>query len=248
MRRARPVDRRAGIRAGFNTTLRRNATDPSLRMRLMRHKSIELGLGTYDKVEVDELRRELERLPVATALRAAAGAESVTVPVTVRSGPTTADAGRSGPFDPASPAITESANGARTRGSRPALAAAGRSGPEPTAHPQNVGPAGLAGTRRGPRPRRVAPWPAGTAAPAPPGAEAVGPAGLEPAIVESEASADSRVVQRGRGETSTSASTPAAAAWRLTEAVREVLSGEPSPLSRSVRRDLARLLVEAPPE
>lgn len=82
-----------GIRAGFNTTLRRNATDPSLRMRLMRHKSTDLGLGTYDKVEVDELRRELERLPVAPALRIAAGAEGVTVP----SWPLGAAAGRSGP-------------------------------------------------------------------------------------------------------------------------------------------------------
>lgn len=63
-----------GIRAGFNTTLRRNATDPSLRMRLMRHKTTDLGLGTYDKIEVDELRRELERLPVASTLRLAAGA------------------------------------------------------------------------------------------------------------------------------------------------------------------------------
>ncbi|MCA8948424.1 MAG: site-specific integrase [Planctomycetes bacterium] len=132
-----------GIRAGFNTTLRRNATDPSLRMRLMRHKSTDLGLGTYDKVEVDELRRELGRLPVASALRAAAGAESVTVPVTVRSGPTGADAGRSGPFDPSTRATTESPNVAHTWPSRPPLAAAGRSWPEPTAHLQNVGPAGL---------------------------------------------------------------------------------------------------------
>lgn len=30
-------------------------------------------MGVYDKVETDELRRELERLPVANALRAAAG-------------------------------------------------------------------------------------------------------------------------------------------------------------------------------
>ena len=43
-------------------------------MRLMRHRTADLGLGTYDKVEVDELRRELERLPVASTLRLAAGA------------------------------------------------------------------------------------------------------------------------------------------------------------------------------
>jgi integrase len=63
-----------GIRSGFATTLRRNATDPALRMRLMRHRTADLTFGTYDKVETDELRRELERLPVANALRAAAGA------------------------------------------------------------------------------------------------------------------------------------------------------------------------------
>jgi integrase len=64
-----------GIRAGFATTLRRNATDPALRMRLMRHKTADLTMGSYDKVEDTELRRELERLPVANALRLAAGAE-----------------------------------------------------------------------------------------------------------------------------------------------------------------------------
>ncbi len=132
-----------GIRAGFNTTLRRNSTDPALRMRLMRHKSTDLGLGTYDKVEVDELRRELERLPVAASLRMAAGAESVTVPVTVRSGPTGADAGRSGPDDAPNGTIAESANVARARGPWPVLADAGRSGPEPRAVCESVGPAGL---------------------------------------------------------------------------------------------------------
>lgn len=45
-----------------------------MRMRLMRHKTADLTFGTYDKVETDELRRELERLPVANALRLAAGA------------------------------------------------------------------------------------------------------------------------------------------------------------------------------
>lgn len=132
-----------GIRAGFNTTLRRNATDPSLRMRLMRHKSADLGLGTYDKVEIDELRSELERLPVAPALRAAAGAEHMTVPVTVQPGPLGADAGRSGPVDPLSTAIGESANVARVCAPRPVLAAPGRSGPEPSTLHQKVGPAGL---------------------------------------------------------------------------------------------------------
>jgi integrase len=63
-----------GIRSGFATSLRRNATDPALRMRLMRHKTADLTFGTYDKVETDELRRELERLPVANALRLAASA------------------------------------------------------------------------------------------------------------------------------------------------------------------------------
>lgn len=83
-----------GIRAGFATTLRRNATDPALRMRLMRHKTADLTLGTYDKTETDELRRELERLPVAASLRMAAGAESASVPVPVRSGPVGAARGR----------------------------------------------------------------------------------------------------------------------------------------------------------
>ncbi|MCA8975201.1 MAG: site-specific integrase [Planctomycetes bacterium] len=132
-----------GIRAGFNTTLRRNATDPALRMRLMRHKSTDLGFGTYDKVEVDELRAELERLPVASALRLAAGAEHVTVPVTVRSGPLGAAAGRSGPDTATSTTIAESANVARTRPPRPALAAAGRCWPEPDTAREKIGPAGL---------------------------------------------------------------------------------------------------------
>lgn len=132
-----------GIRTGFNTTLRRNATDPSLRMRLMRHKSTDLGFGTYDKVEIDELRRELERLPVAEALRTAAGAESVTVPVTVQPRPTEAGAGRSGPELPSSAAIGESANVARVWPSRPDLAAPGRSMPERDEERDVIGPAGL---------------------------------------------------------------------------------------------------------
>lgn len=37
------------IRAGFNTTLRRNATDPALRMRLMRHKTADLTFGAYER-------------------------------------------------------------------------------------------------------------------------------------------------------------------------------------------------------
>jgi hypothetical protein len=37
-------------------------------MRLMRHKTADLTMGTYDKVEDTELRRELERLPVANAM------------------------------------------------------------------------------------------------------------------------------------------------------------------------------------
>jgi len=84
-----------GIRAGFATTLRRNATDPALRVRLMRQKTADLTMGTYDKVEDTELRRELERLPVANALRLAAGAECVSVPVQVNQGPNGADRGRS---------------------------------------------------------------------------------------------------------------------------------------------------------
>ena len=132
-----------GIRAGFNTTLRRNATDPSLRMRLMRHKSTDLGFGTYDKVEVDELRRELERLPVASALRMAAGAEDMTVPVTVQPGPLGADAGRSGPDTAPSTPIAESANVAHVWPSRPQLAGAGRSRPETDAAGGIMGPAGL---------------------------------------------------------------------------------------------------------
>ena len=132
-----------GIRAGFNTTLRRNATDPSLRMRLMRHKTADLGFGTYDKVEIDELRHELERLPIASTLRTAAGAESMTVPVPVRSGPTEADAGRCGPELPSCAPIAESANVARVCPSRPHLAEAGRAGPEPDAVAEMIGPAGL---------------------------------------------------------------------------------------------------------
>jgi integrase len=126
-----------GIRAGFNTTLRRNATDPSLRMRLMRHKSTDLGLGTYDKVEIDELRHELERLPVAASLRMAAGSHSMTVPVTVPPGPTGAGAGRCGPVTAPSTEIAESANVAHTGPSWPALADAGRSGPEREAVDEN---------------------------------------------------------------------------------------------------------------
>lgn len=64
-------------------------------MRLMRHKTADLTMGTYDKVEDTELRRELERLPVANALRMAAGAESASVPVQVNQGP---NGGRSGHF------------------------------------------------------------------------------------------------------------------------------------------------------
>lgn len=134
-----------GIRAGFNTTLRRNATDPSLRMRLMRHKSTDLGFGTYDKVEIDELRRELERLPVASALRIAAGAEQLTVPVPVpvRSGPTGADGGRCWPDAAPAATLTESANVARVWPSRPDLAALGRSMPERDEERDVIGPAGL---------------------------------------------------------------------------------------------------------
>jgi integrase len=132
-----------GIRSGFATTLRRNATDPALRMRLMRHKTADLTFGTYDKVEIAELRRELERLPVANALRLAAGAESVSVPVPVHSGPTVADRGRCGPVEHASTPKCESANVARVCAPRPALADAGRSGPERAATLEMVGPAGL---------------------------------------------------------------------------------------------------------
>ena len=132
-----------GIRAGFNTTLRRNSTDPALRMRLMRHKSTDLGMGTYDKVEIDELRHELERLPVAASLRMAAGSDYTTVPVTVRPRPEGADAGRSGPLDAPATALAQSPHVAHTWPSRPASAATGRSGPEPEAACEVVGPAGL---------------------------------------------------------------------------------------------------------
>jgi hypothetical protein len=132
-----------GIRAGFNTTLRRNSTDPALRMRLMRHKTADLTLGTYDKVEFTELRRELERLPVASALALAAGAEAMTVPVTVPSGPVGAGAGRSGPEAPPNTLIAESPNVARVWPSRPVQADAGRSGPVPQATDEMVGPTGF---------------------------------------------------------------------------------------------------------
>ena len=132
-----------GIRSGFATTLRRNSTDPALRMRLMRHKTAELTMGTYDKVETDELRRELERLPVANALRMAAGAESVSVPVPVQPRPIGADGGRCRPEGAPSAAGPESANGGQTRGSWPVVAAAGRSGPEADGFGESVGPAGL---------------------------------------------------------------------------------------------------------
>lgn len=134
-----------GIRAGFATTLRRNATDPALRMRLMRHKTADLTMGTYDKVEDAELRRELERLPVANALRMAAGAECVSVPVQVNQGPTGADRGLTGPLMAAATHNGESANGGQTRGSWPALADAGRSGPEHEHTRGKIGPAGFAG-------------------------------------------------------------------------------------------------------
>jgi len=132
-----------GIRAGFATTLRRNATDPALRMRLMRHKTADLTMGTYDKVEDAELRRELERLPVANALRMAAGAECVSVPVQVNQGPTGADRGLTGPLVAAATHNGESANGGQTRGSWPALADAGRSGPEHEHTRGKIGPAGF---------------------------------------------------------------------------------------------------------
>lgn len=132
-----------GIRAGFNTTLRRNSTDPSLRMRLMRHKTADLGFGTYDKVEIDELRGELERLPVASTLRLAAGAETVQITSDRysrgRLGPKRAVPGRMEPLVPTS---------SNRRMSRK-LGHPGRSWPEVTAWGRSpkrfeiVGPAGL---------------------------------------------------------------------------------------------------------
>ena len=68
-------------------------------MRLMRHKTADLTLGVYDKTENDELRHELARLPVANALRLAAGAESASVLMHVHPGPEGADRGRCGPLD-----------------------------------------------------------------------------------------------------------------------------------------------------
>jgi hypothetical protein len=112
-------------------------------MRLMRHKTADLGFGTYDKVEIDELRRELERLPVASTLRLAAGAETVTVPVTVQPRPIGAEAGRSWPDGAPGAHILESANVAQTRASRPVGAGGDRLGPEPRAICEMVGPAGL---------------------------------------------------------------------------------------------------------
>lgn len=136
-----------GIRSGFATTLRRNATDPALRMRLMRHKTADLAMGVYDKVETEELRRELERLPVAKALRVAAGAESVSlpvpVPVPVRPRPLGADAGRSGPLTTPSAEIAKSANVAHAWPSRPVVAAPGRAGPLALSEREVIGPAGL---------------------------------------------------------------------------------------------------------
>ena len=135
-----------GIRSGFATTLRRNATDPALRMRLLRHKTADLTMGTYDKVEDAELRHELGRMPVARALRMAAGAEAsdcTTVPITVRPRPTGAGAGRSGPELPSCDPIAESANVARVWPSRPDLAAPGRSRPERDGEREMIGPAGL---------------------------------------------------------------------------------------------------------
>ena len=117
--------------------------DPALRMRLMRHKTADLTLGVYDKTENDELRHELARLPVANALRLAAGAESASVLMHVHPGPEGATRGRCGPLDAPTTTITQSANVARTRRSRPQLAEAGRSGPEPEAACEVVGPAGL---------------------------------------------------------------------------------------------------------
>jgi len=105
-------------------------------MRLMRHRTTDLGLGTYDKVEVDELRRELERLPVAETLRMAAGAESSadrsSVPITVHSGPTGAGVGRCWPEAPHNATTSESANVARERASCP-----GRSWPRGAGAPRS---------------------------------------------------------------------------------------------------------------
>ena len=146
-------------------------------MRLMRHKSTDLGLGTYDMVEVDECRAELERLPVAVSLLLAAGSEHVTVPVAVRPGPV--------------------------------VAAPGRAGPEHT-----------------------------------PSRELVGPAGLEPATAKSQAFESGQVTETASDSTSTGASTPLAGTQQLAEAVLELLAARRPQLPRSLRRELARLLLD----
>ena len=94
-------------------------------------------------MDENELRRELERLPVASALLMAAGAEGMTVPVTVPSRPDAADVGRSGPFAAQTTSIAESPNVARLCAPGPHLADAGRSGPQPDEAREGIGPAGL---------------------------------------------------------------------------------------------------------
>ena len=79
----------------------------------------------------------------AASLRMAAGSHSMTVPVTARSGPTGAGAGRCGPVTAPSTMIAESANVAHAGPSWPVVAEAGRSGPEREAVDEKVGPAGL---------------------------------------------------------------------------------------------------------
>ena len=72
----------------------------------------------------------------------------------------------------------------------------------------------------------------------------VGPAGLEPASTESQPAEPSRDTARGVGNDSTSASTAAAVA-QLEALVRAVLAAGQVALPRSVRRDLAHLLVDS---
>ncbi len=72
-------------------------------------------------------------------------------------------------------------------------------------------------------------------------------AGLEPAIAKSQVATDGDVTESHPGTTSTSDSTPVAAA-RIEAAVREILAAGTANLPRNVRAELARLLGREQPQ
>jgi integrase len=102
-----------GIRSGFATTLRRNATDPALRMRLMRHKTADLTLRCARPLAPRALQYHLQDAPG-------------------RSGPMLAARGRSTPQQPRPPNRRTSRELGVPGRPWPLLAAPGRS---PTTNP-----------------------------------------------------------------------------------------------------------------